>query len=72
MLFLLQQYQEVILTLLIKLFKKNQLYSSAFFPLRASRSHYISFVAAHSQYTDTASWATALPLQQSWLVNNPG
>jgi len=47
-------------------------YSSTVFTLRASRSHYIGFVAAHSQYTYTTSWATALTLQQSQLVNNPG
>jgi hypothetical protein len=44
----------------------------AFFTLRANRSHYIGFVAAHSQYLNTASRAAALPLQQSRLVNNPG
>jgi len=30
-------------------FKKEFLYSSAFFTLRASQSHYIGFVAAHSR-----------------------
>jgi hypothetical protein len=29
--------------------KKELLYSSAFFTLRASQSHYIGFVAAHSR-----------------------
>jgi hypothetical protein len=29
--------------------------AAAFFTLRASQSHYISFVEAHSQYTNTAS-----------------
>jgi hypothetical protein len=71
MLFLLQQYQEIILTLLKKLFKKYLLYLSAFFTLRASQSHYIGFVVVHSRYTNTASWATSSPLQQSWHVNNP-
>jgi hypothetical protein len=72
MLFFLRQYQEVILTLLKKLFKKNLFIFIGIFTLRASRSHFIGFVVAHSQYTNTASWATALPLQQSQLVNNPG
>jgi hypothetical protein len=40
--------------------------------LQASQSHNIGFVAALSQYSYTASRATALPLQQSWPVNNPG
>jgi len=30
-------------------FKKNSLYSSAFFTLRASQSHSIGFVVAHSR-----------------------
>jgi septal ring-binding cell division protein DamX len=76
MLFLFQQYQEVILTLL-KMTKKTKMkgwggFASAFFTLRASQSHYICFVVAHSRYTNTASWASSSQLQQSWLVNNPG
>jgi len=83
MLFLLQQYQEVILKLL-KLTKKHKYalmlgwggLASAFFTLRASNCCWVgwvgSFVAAHSRYTNTASWATALPLQQSRLMNTPG
>jgi hypothetical protein len=59
------------------LLRKNKFLSSSnlcigIFTQRASRSHHIGFVGAHSQYTNTASWATALPLQQSQLVNNPG
>ena len=46
MLFLLQQCQKLILTLLIKLFKMNLSYSSMFFTLRANRSHSIGFVVA--------------------------
>ncbi len=52
--------------------------ASAFFTLRASRSHYIGCVAAHSRYLYTVSWATALPpLILGWgggsrLVNNSG
>jgi len=45
-------------------FKKKFLYSSAFFTIRASQSHHIGFVVAHSQSFTTASWATSLPLQQ--------
>jgi hypothetical protein len=72
MLFLFQQYQEVILILLKILFKKNLLYPSAFFTLRASRSHCICFVAVHLRYTCTAVWTDASHLQQTRLVNNPG
>ncbi len=42
------------------------------FYLRASRSYRICFVTAHSQWTTTASWADALHLRQTRLVNNPG
>jgi hypothetical protein len=61
MLFFLQQYQELILTLLKKLFKKNlAIFNGIFYP-RASQSHYIGFVVAHSRYTYAASWPTSLP-----------
>jgi hypothetical protein len=53
-------------------FQAFPFYAASFFPLRASQSHRIGFIAAHSQYSNTASWATSLPLQQSWPVNNPG
>jgi len=38
----------------------------------ASRSYHICFVAAHSQWKTTASWADVLHLRQPRLVNNPG
>jgi len=44
---------------------------SASFPLRASRSHCICFVAAQSRWMTTASWADASHLQQPRPVNNP-
>ncbi len=72
MLFLLQQYQEFILTLLKKLFKKNLFIFIGIFTLRASRSHCICFVTAHLRYTCTAAWTDASHLQQARLVNNPG
>ena len=43
---------------------------SASFTLWASGSHIIYFVAAHSEWTTTPSWAVALYLIQSPLVNN--
>ena len=85
-LFLLQQYQEVILTLM-KMTKKIKMkgwdrLASAFFTLRASQYCWVGwvgcFVVAHSRYTNTASWATSShPLILGWgggpwLVNNPG
>ena len=45
---------------------------SAAFTRGAGRSHNTGFVAAHLRYKNTASWAAALPLQQSRPVNNPG
>ena len=45
---------------------------STFFTLRASRSHRIYCVAAHSRWTTTASRANALYLRQPRPVNNPG
>jgi hypothetical protein len=50
---------------------QEEFFLSAFFTHRASQSHSIGFVAAHSRYINTASWATPSPLQQSWHVNNP-
>jgi hypothetical protein len=44
---------------------------SAFFTFQTGQSHHISFAAARLQDANTASWATAMPLQQSWPVNNP-
>jgi hypothetical protein len=58
--------------ILEKTFQEYSLFTSTFFTLRASQSHYIGFVTALSQYTNTASWATSSPLQQFWYVNNPG
>jgi hypothetical protein len=54
-----------------KTFQEKASYQTAFFIQWTSRSHHIGIVVAHSQYTNTASWATASPLQQSQLVNNP-
>jgi hypothetical protein len=76
MLFLLQQYQEVILTLLKKLFKKNLfIFNGIFHP--SGEPILLGgwggcFVAVHLRYTCTAAWTDASHLQQAWLVNNPG
>ena len=32
----------------------------------------IDFIATHLHYTNTASWAASLSLQQSKFLNNPG
>jgi len=53
-------------------FEKKLLILIGIFSHMASRSYRICFVAAHSQWTTTASWADALHLRQSRLVNNPG
>jgi len=53
-------------------FEKNLFILIGIFSLLASRSHRICFVAAHLQWTTTASWADALHLRQPRLVNNPG
>ncbi len=53
-------------------FKKKSFIFIGIFSLMVSRSHRICFVAAHSQWTTTASWANALHLRQPRLVNNPG
>jgi len=53
-------------------FGKNLFILIGIFSLLASRSHRICFVAAHSQWITTASWADALHLRQPRLVNNPG
>jgi len=53
-------------------FKKGLFIFIGIFSLTASRSHRICFVASHSQWTATASWADALHLLQPRLVNYPG
>jgi hypothetical protein len=52
MLFLLQQYQEVILILLKKLLKKNLLYISIFYPLGEQR------LLGGVGWLTTAAWVT--------------
>jgi hypothetical protein len=52
-------------------FEKKLFILVGIFYRMASRSHRICFVAAHSQWTTTASWADALHLRQPRLVNNP-
>ncbi len=54
------------------LFEKKLSILIGIFSLVASRSHRICFVAAHSRWRTTASWADALHLRQRRLVNNPG
>jgi len=53
-------------------FEKKLYILIGIFHLMASRSHRICFVAAHSQWTTTASWDDALHVRQPRLVNNPG
>jgi hypothetical protein len=66
---LLDSSSYIVIETFSKTFSKNK---SAKFTFQASRSHCIGFVVACSQYISTASQATASPLQQPRLVNNPG
>jgi hypothetical protein len=65
-------YPEIAVNLNKNFFEKNSFISIGIFSFTASRSHGICFVATHSQWRTTASWADALHMQQSRLVNNPG
>ena len=65
-------YPEIAVNFNKNFFGKNSFISIGIFSLTASRSHRICFVATHSQWRTTASWADVLHMQQSRLVNNPG
>jgi len=72
MIFLLQQYQELILPLLKKLFKKNLFISIGIFspsdePILLHLLCCDPFAVDNHSCMDHASH-----LQQAWLVNNPG
>ncbi len=66
---LLDSSSYIVIETFSKIFSNNK---SAKFTFQASRSHCIGFVVACSRYISTASQATASPLQQPRLVNNPG
>jgi hypothetical protein len=67
-----KRYPDIAVDLDKHLFEKKLSILIGIFSLVASRSHHICFVAAHSQWRTTASWADALHLRQCRLVNNPG
>ncbi len=70
--FLLQQYQELILTLLIKLFKKNFFKSIGIFYL-SGEPILLHLLCCDPFAVDYHSCMVhASHLQQAWLVNNPG